>query len=44
MRGGLRNVAMFAVVVMLASVAAIGQISYPAANDINAVAGTGTMG
>jgi hypothetical protein len=35
---------MFVVVVMLASVAVFGQISYPAANDINAIAGTGTMG
>jgi hypothetical protein len=44
MSGALRIVAMFVVVVMLASVSAFGQISYPAANDINAIAGTGTMG
>ena len=44
MSGALRKVAMFAIVVMLASLAAFGQISYPAANDINSIAGTGTMG
>jgi len=44
MSGALRNVAMFAVVVMLSGMAALGQISYPTANDINTIAGTGTMG
>jgi hypothetical protein len=35
---------MLFVVEMLSGVAALGQITYPAANDIDAIAGTGTMG